>query len=166
MVGGSAVLKLVALTGAVACATVGLGVGCLASNTGQRQVPLDSLETATIEVNGNALRVWLAKTDAQRTEGLMFVTDADIADDQGMLFIFDEEQYLSFWMRNTYISLDIAFARSDGEIVKIHQMPPLTLESFPSIEPARFALEVKAGTFARLGIQEGDRLIIPDDVLK
>ena len=53
-----------------------------------------------------------------------------------------------------------------GRIVKTHTMPPLTLQTFPSIEPAMFALEVKAGTFEKLGIAEGDQIIIPEEVLK
>ncbi|MBN2446412.1 MAG: DUF192 domain-containing protein [Phycisphaerae bacterium] len=163
------VAKTILIVSIAAVAMLGLGMGCLStseSNSAQREFPLDTLETATIQVGDNQLTVWLAKTDAQRSEGLMHLSADEIPDDQGMLFIFDQEQYLSFWMRNTYISLDIAFARSDGEIVTIHQMPPLTLQSYPSVEPARFALEMKAGAFERLGISEGMRLVIPDDVLK
>jgi uncharacterized membrane protein (UPF0127 family) len=80
--------------------------------------------------------------------------------------VFDEEAYRGFWMLNTITPLDIAFARSDGTIVKTWQMPPLTIETFPSLEPAMFALEMKAGAFARLGIKEGDTLVLPPDVFK
>jgi uncharacterized membrane protein (UPF0127 family) len=82
-----------------------------------------------------------------------------------MLFVFDNERIRGFWMRNTIAPLDIAFARMNGTIVKIWQMPVLTLRTFSSIEPAMYALEVKQGTFERLGIKEGDRLEIPADVL-
>jgi hypothetical protein len=95
----------------------------------------------------------------------MFVPPEEIADDQGMLFVFSDESIRGFWMRNTITPLDIAFARMDGTIVKIWQMPPRTLQTFSSIEPAMFALEVKQGTFGRLGIKEGDRLDIPPEVL-
>jgi uncharacterized membrane protein (UPF0127 family) len=54
----------------------------------------------------------------------------------------------------------------DGTIVAIHTMPPLTLQTFSSIEPAMFALEVKSGILGKLGVQEGDKLVIPDDVFK
>jgi uncharacterized membrane protein (UPF0127 family) len=53
----------------------------------------------------------------------------------------------------------------NGTIVKIWQMPPGTLRTFSSIEPAMFALEVKQGTFERLGIHEGDRIDIPRELL-
>lgn len=142
--------------------------GCVggAGEEGPRQFPLDTLQTSQVQVKGNTFRTWLALTPDQQTEGLMHVSESEIADDQGMLFVFPDEQIRGFWMKNTIIPLDIAFARMDGTIVAIHTMPPLTLRTFSSIEPAMFALEVKAGTFARLGIVEGDVLRIPDDVFK
>lgn len=132
----------------------------------RREFPLDSLPTSTVTVNGHTIRVWLALDPARQAEGLMFVPSSEIEDDQGMLFVFPEERMLGFWMLNTIAPLDIAYARFDGTIVKIWQMPPQTLQSFPSVEPAMFALEVKQGTLARLGVKEGDRLTIPPDVFK
>lgn len=96
----------------------------------------------------------------------MYVPEREIADDQGMLFVFPDERYLGFWMKNTITPLDIAYARMDGTIVTTHTMPILTLQTYPSYEPAMFALEVKAGTFERLGIAAGDRIDIPDEVFK
>lgn len=157
--------------------------GCIgdpaAGGSAQRQFPLATLRTASLTVGPQAttgqsardvpqhsFRVWIADTPDKQQEGLMFVPAEEIADDQGMLFVFPDERLRGFWMKNTITSLDIAFARFDGTIVAIHTMPPLTLQTFSSIEPAMFALEVKAGTFARLGIREGDRIAIPDDVLR
>lgn len=131
-----------------------------------RKFPLDTLPTALIAVDGQSIPVYLALTAETREEGLMYVGDDDLGDDEGMLFVFPQERRLSFWMRNTYIPLDLAYARADGEIVTIHQMPPLTLQSFLATEPALFALEMKAGAFERLGIEVGDQLSVPDDVLK
>jgi uncharacterized membrane protein (UPF0127 family) len=137
----------------------------------QRRYPLDSLATATVTIDNQVLSVWLAQEfDEKRPgvvqEGLMHVPSSEIADGQGMLFVFSDEQVRGFWMRNTIAPLDIAFARMDGTIVKIWQMPPLTFQTFSSIEPAMFALEVKQGTFQRLGIAESDRILIPADVFK
>lgn len=151
---------------------LGLGVGgCVGAppsdnggsdSAARRKFPLDSLPTKTITVRQHAIRAWLATTPEQQQEGLMFVTAEEIADDQGMLFVFPSERELGFWMKNTVTALDIAFARADGTIVSIYTMPPLTLETFPSIEPCLYALEVKAGTFARLGVQEGDQILVPE----
>jgi uncharacterized membrane protein (UPF0127 family) len=135
-----------------------------------REFPLDSLPTATVTIGQHTLRVWLAEEgDPERPgvvqEGMMHVASAEIGDDHGMLFVFPDERLRGFWMKNTIAPLDIAFARMNGTIVMIWQMPPLTLRTFSSIEPAMFALEVKQGTFARLGVQEGDRIEIPPELL-
>jgi uncharacterized membrane protein (UPF0127 family) len=110
--------------------------------------------------------VWVANGPDEREEGLMWASADEIADDQGMLFVFPDEAYRGFWMKNTITPLDIAFARMNGAIVAIHTMPPLTLQTFPSLEPAMFALEMKAGSFERLGIKVGDHLDAPLDVFK
>lgn len=152
------------------------GFGCIGS-TGEgsanstssalrRRFPLDTLPTSTVSINGHEFRVWLALGPDEREEGLMWVPQGEIAADQGMLFVFPEERYQSFWMKNTITPLDIAYARFNGTIITTHTMPTLTRQTFPSYEPAMFALEVKAGTFERLGIREGDRMDIPDDVFK
>lgn len=165
--------------GAWACAVLlALALpGCVGSNSNgnsnsgdkrrsdqYRSHPLDSLPTATIQYQDKTIRVWVANTESTRTEGLMHVPASEIADDQGMLFVFEEESLRGFWMKDTITSLDIAFARADGTIVKTHQMPPLTLSNFPSIEPAQFALEMKAGAFARYGIVAGGKLVIPQEI--
>ena len=136
-----------------------------------RSYPLDSLATADVSASGHTFRVWLAQDfDTSRpgivSEGLMHVPPEEIADDEGMLFVFSDERVRSFWMLNTLTPLDVAFARSDGEIVRIAQMQPQTLDLHSSIEPAMFALELKQGTFAGLGIAEGDRLVFPAEVFK
>jgi len=160
-------------------ASIGGCIGSTGSNAGGaaegssdalRQYPLGTLPTSTVTINEHVFRVWLAQEfDPHRPgvqqEGLMFVRPQEIADDEGMLFVFSDERIRSFWMRNTIVPLDIAFARFDGTIVSIRQMPPLTWQSFSSIEPAMFALEVKQGTLARLGIRVGDRMAIPDAAL-
>jgi uncharacterized membrane protein (UPF0127 family) len=136
-----------------------------------RRHDLDTLATSTVTIGKHVFRVWLAQDfDRERPgvvqEGLMHVPPEEIADDQGMLFVFRDERIRSFWMLNTITPLDIAYARSDGTIVTIRQMPAQTIRSFGSIEPAMFALEVKHGTFERLGIAEGDTMVIPAEVIE
>ncbi len=176
----SAVLMLMGLTSGCIGSSNGAGSGSAqndatapASDAGNsstlvalRKFPLDTLATSTVTIDDDTFRVWLALTSDQTQEGLMYVPAEDIAADQGMLFVFDRDGFRAFWMKNRVTPLDIAFIRSDGTIVKTHTMPALTLQTFPSIEPARFALEVKAGTFVKLGIRAGDRVDIPADVFK
>lgn len=155
-----------AAAGGASSGTSGSGGAGRVSSSQYRKFPLDTLPISTLTVKGHAIRAWLAISDEQHQEGLMYVPADEIADDQGMLFVFDNEWFRSFWMKNTITSLDIAFIKADGTIVKTHTMPPLTTQSFPSVEPAMFALEVKAGTWERLGIGVGDKVDIPRDVFK
>ena len=168
LVAGAAAMPLLAMTGGCIGSANGTGSGAGSGQASSelRQFPLDTLRTATISINGHEFRVWLAEETDQHLEGMMYVSEDEIADDQGMLFVFPDERLHAFWMKNTITPLDIAYTRMNGTIVKTWTMTPLTLQSYPSIEPAMFALEVKAGTFEQLGIREGDRIAIPDEVFK
>lgn len=102
----------------------------------------------------------LADTDAKRAEGLMFRTK--MAADQGMLFDFKREQPVWFWMKNTYLSLDMIFVKADGTILSIAaDTTPLSEATVPSGGPVRFVFEVVAGTAKRLGVKPGDRIAHP-----
>ena len=126
---------------------------------------LSAMKLVTIEIVGRtSYTSYVADTDTTRQLGLMNVTEDELPADHGMIFVFGFDQLQSFWMRNTIIPLDIAYIRSDGTIVKLHTMEPLNEMGYPSVEPARFALEVRAGQFAQWGITEGDQVIIPSDL--
>lgn len=140
---------------------------------------LEQMPTAVVRIREHAFLVWLALSEGEQERGLMFVPAdrlADVPPDpsaglpegarRGMLFVFDQEHPRSFWMHNTIAPLDVAFIRNDGTIVKTHTMAPLETRLYPSVEPARFALEVRAGLFAELGIGPGDKVEIPPEVLK
>jgi uncharacterized membrane protein (UPF0127 family) len=104
--------------------------------------------------------VEVADTDAKREEGLMFRTQ--MAPEHGMLFDFKREQPVWFWMKNTYLSLDMIFVRADGTILSIAEnTTPLSEALVPSGGPVRFVFEVVGGTARRLGITAGDRLVHP-----
>ena len=77
-----------------------------------------------------------------------------------MLFIFTHEQRLNFWMKNTYIPLSIAYISIDGKINEIYDMKPLDISiTYPSNLPAKYALEVNQGWFARNNISKNCRII-------
>jgi uncharacterized protein len=123
--------------------------------------PVQAAGQATIEIvssNGvHAFNVELATNDAERERGLMF--RKSLPEGQGMLFDFKRDQPVSFWMHNTYISLDMIFISSDGRIVHIAQnAKPLSDDLIPSTAPVRAVLEVIAGTAQKLGIATGDRV--------
>lgn len=127
---------------------------------------LSSMQTVPIPITGRTTyTAYVADRDETRMLGLMNITEAELPADHGMIFVFDVDHAMSFWMRNTIISLDIAYIRSDGTIVKTYTMEPLNENGYPSIEPARFALEVRGGQFAQWGIVAGDHLEIPPELL-
>ena len=145
--------------------------GCRQAATSDNRNELDSMQKARITAKGKTFEVWLALTPLQQERGLMQVTEGQLTPLQdgtqrGMLFVFSDERQLSFWMYNTIIPLDIAYIRADGEIVSRYTMAPLETRLYPSVEPAQFALEVRAGSLDELGIGAGDRVEIPDSVLK
>ena len=100
--------------------------------------------------------VEIAATDTERERGLMGRTA--LAEDAGMLFVFDREQQLSFWMKDTLIPLSIAYINESGRIVDIQDMQPLDETLHPSTEPAKYALEVNGGFFVARGIQVGHKV--------
>ena len=107
-----------------------------------------------------AFNVEVALSPKDRSRGLMY--RRSLADDAGMLFDFGEEQFVTMWMRNTYVSLDMLFIAEDGTIGHIAtETTPLSDTIIPSRVDARFVLEIKAGTSRRLGIQPGDKVSGP-----
>ena len=100
--------------------------------------------------------VEIANNDASREQGLMF--RAFMPPDRGMLFEFDRNEPVSFWMKNTVIPLSVAFIDAKGQIVSIHEMLPHTDNPHCAASPARYALEMNAGWFRAKGIQRGIRI--------
>lgn len=104
------------------------------------------------------LDIYLALDNAQRARGLMHVRE--LPPTTGMLFVYQPDSRISMWMKNTYISLDMVFARHDGTVSSVaRNTEPLSLRSVASIEPVMFVLELNAGTAERLSIDENSRLI-------
>jgi uncharacterized protein len=122
----------------------------------------DTLEQDTLEIVSasgvHAFTVELAVNDQERERGLMF--RKELPEGQGMLFDFQHDQPVAFWMHNTYISLDMIFIRGDGRIARIEEnAKPESDRLIPSGTPVRAVLEVIAGTAAQLGIKPGDRVV-------
>lgn len=112
------------------------------------------------KVNNDTLRtidVEFATNDKERAQGLM--DRKSMTDTQGMLFIFSKPEEQSFWMKNTYISLDIIYLNGKKEIVSIQKYTtPLSEESLPSFEKAQYVLEVNAGFCDKYHIAYGDKI--------
>ncbi len=103
--------------------------------------------------------LWVEVADRPDTRQIGLMFRKKLPEDEGMLFIFEESQMLDFWMKNTYLPLDIAFISSSGIIINIESMKPLDEgPRYRSQSPARYALEVNQGWFARRGIKPGDKI--------
>lgn len=110
------------------------------------------------ESGNHAFMVELAETADQRARGLMFRKELD--DDAGMLFDFKQSGPVQFWMKNTFVSLDMIFIRENGIVARVTEnTKPLSTRTVPSGEPIRYVLEVVAGTSARIGLKPGDRVL-------
>jgi len=100
------------------------------------------------------ITVEIARTDEEKEQGLMH--RKELPDGKGMIFVYDRDQQMSFWMKNTLIPLSIAYIASDGRIVDIMDMRPLDLSSVKSSRMVRYALETPQGWFERAGVKAGD----------
>lgn len=101
--------------------------------------------------------VEIARTEEAKSQGLMF--RRSLGDREGMLFFYDSEQYISMWMKNTYIPLDMIFIKQDGRVHRVAEhTEPFSEKVIGSGEPVLAVLEVKAGTARALGIAPGDRI--------
>lgn len=112
------------------------------------------LHTAT---GDHVFTVEVVDTPESRAQGLMF--RQSLAPDAGMLFDFKQERPVSFWMRNTFIPLDMIFIRSDGTVANVHvNAIPHDPTGIPSDGPVTFVLEIAGGRSQELTLRAGDRV--------
>lgn len=118
-----------------------------------------SLSKIEVSIHGIVLKAEVARTEAERERGLMF--RKSLGETEGMLFVFEKDEHLTFWMKDTSLPLSIAFLSSEGKILEIEDMQPYSLEQIRSRFSARYALEVAQGAFRRIGAKEGDVVVLP-----
>lgn len=146
--------RLFAAAAFVICAAISFWPAC----------PVAAADPNTLEIVSktgvHVFTVEIAANDEQRAQGLMH--RKELPEGRGMLFDFQREQEVSFWMKNTYMPLDMIFIRGDGRILRIAaETTPLSTEPVPSRGPVRAVLEVIGGTAHKLGIAPGDRVAHP-----
>ncbi|WP_051504363.1 DUF192 domain-containing protein [Sphingomonas jaspsi] len=141
------------MTTAACSAAPGSSASLGQSPAGLEQVPL------TIVSSGKTHRftVEVAASPQEQQTGLMY--RQEMARDHGMIFPFDEVRIASFWMKNTYIPLDLIFVRKDGSIANIAENAvPMSLEPIYSDGDVAAVLEINGGESAELGIKAGDKV--------
>ena len=123
---------------------------CLAG-AAQAQLPV-----VEVSAGMHRIRAELADTFPRRMQGLMH--RESLAPNAGMLFVFDDSGIHCMWMKNTLIPLSVAFIDEAGAIVNIADMQPHDEQSHCAAKPARYALEMERGWFAKRGIKPGAKL--------
>jgi uncharacterized membrane protein (UPF0127 family) len=108
---------------------------------------------AWVIFGSDTVRAEVADTPQLRERGLMHRTE--LGEHEGMLFVYSSEAPRAFWMRDTYIPLDIAFLDAGQVVVDLQAMEPETEVLHESRVPAMFALEVNQGWFQRHGVEVG-----------
>jgi uncharacterized membrane protein (UPF0127 family) len=132
----------------------------MAANAQGQSLPADPVPLVAETASGEkSFTIEVADDPAERSTGLMF--RKDMADDHGMLFVFEQTQPVSFWMKNTPLPLDLIFIGQDGTVLDVRQGEPFSESAISPDEPARFVLELKAGTAKKAGIVDGTELRHP-----
>lgn len=130
------------------------------------EIPQPELPARPVVIEGSEgevrVEAEIAEGTSETSRGLM--AREELGENEGMLFVFDSEQPLNFIMENTLIPLSIAYMDSEGRIVNILDMEPLSEETYSSEEPAQYALEVNQGFFEENGVEVGDEVNIPENL--
>ena len=124
-----------------------------------KKLPVKDIKIIRQDGSEFIVKAEIAEKPEDRNHG--FMERKNIPDGTGMLFIFDRDQLLSFWMKNTPHPLSIAYIDSKGKIRNIFDMNPYSTDSIKSTVSVRYALEVPQGWYKKNGITEGDTVILP-----
>lgn len=142
-------------------------LGCVQSNpivpAQNSDLPLtpSAVELPSVCVKEKCVHVQLAQTQSEKERGLMGVTA--LTDQEGMLFLWQEEGSYPFWMKGTLIPLDIVWIQADGTIVDIATLQPCQADPCPAHFPAgnaSYVLETNAGLMTKWGAKVGDRATV------
>ncbi|MGN6370617.1 MAG: DUF192 domain-containing protein [Phycisphaerae bacterium] len=121
-------------------------------------------DTVAATIKGKPFTLEIADTEPKRERGLMFRNS--VAADHGMIFLFDAPDNYRFWMKNTYIPLDIIFVDAGGKVIDIEPREARDETSMGPDAPASYVIELNAGTAKNIGLSRGDHIDIPEKLLK
>jgi uncharacterized membrane protein (UPF0127 family) len=112
-----------------------------------------TFQTTSLTIGVHLIRAEVAITDEERARGLMY--REQLGHNDGMVFRFVNNGKVCMWMKNTLVPLSVAFIDEDGAILNIEDMAPQTLDPHCAKKPARYALEMNRGWFAKRNIKPG-----------
>lgn len=121
---------------------------------------LRALSRRWVKTPKTSIPVWVMDTESKRAEGMMFLTNKEVKDTEGMLFVFPDESPRSFWMRNTILPLDICYLTKSGKVLNVAKARPYDESPVPSSGSATYVLELKLGMASKLGVKPGVTLKI------
>lgn len=155
-------VRFVALVAGIVLPLALLAAAC--SGDDVPALPQTPTAKVTIEGGGKSatLTVEIAATEAQREQGLMLRQEMD--EDRGMLFLFAADTSIGFWMKNTYVPLDIAYIAADGTVLDVHAARPLDETLIKPAGPYRYTIEANEGWFARHGLGPGANVRLPGNL--
>ncbi|MBM3869343.1 MAG: DUF192 domain-containing protein [Verrucomicrobia bacterium] len=144
---------LVALLAACQKPAAGPGAGAAVDPTESGR-PQPKLPTVKLWLGAHEVVAEVARTPVEHQVGMMWRTN--MAELEGMIFIFDEPDRRAFWMRNTLVPLDIAYLASDGTLLEVHAGQPRNEAQLPSeSDRVQFVLEMRQGWFQRNNVKPG-----------
>jgi len=145
------------------CLLSGSGLVVTGCDTPQSQTQpspgSQSLPPIKMKIKDRVLDIEVARTPKEHEIGLM--KRDSMPENHGMIFVFEEEKPLQFWMKDTRIPLDIMYLDAKGKVVSVAQMQPYDLTGISSEVDAEYAIELNAGMIKKLGIKSGDVIEIP-----
>ena len=122
------------------------------------------VDPGPVPLQSTLFTIEVADTDPKRERGLMF--RESMADDHGMIFLFDVADKYPFWMKNTDIPLDIVYLDDKCKVVDFHTMKPHDETPTPPDSPALYAIELNAGMVKKLNLAKGDLITLPEKLIK
>ena len=131
--------------------SIGLIISLISSAHAQTPMPRMELTAGFYRIEAE-----VAANQTNRMQGLMH--RRSMQPNEGMIFVFTQEERHCMWMRNTFLPLSVAFLDSEGRILNIENMEPQTEDNHCARKPARYALEMNLGWFAQRGIKPGTKL--------
>jgi uncharacterized membrane protein (UPF0127 family) len=148
----------------VLAATLAAALGTVQAREGVLPLSAFPRERIAIETRKSFRRqvfvAWRADTPRTREQGLMFVRDEQMRADEAMIFVYEPPEFVSMWMKNTVLSLDMLFVDRRGCVVTVRERAtPGSLDNIGSGYPVTLVVELRAGTVATHGIAVGDRVV-------
>ncbi|MDR2014537.1 MAG: DUF192 domain-containing protein [Azoarcus sp.] len=130
-----------------------LAMGAFLAATGAADA---QVQWVSLEAGKHRIEAEVAANEQARNFGLMY--RSHLPPGQGMIFVYPSPTRICMWMKNTLIPLSVAFLDEEGRILNIEDMTPHSEESHCAVKPARHALEMNQGWFARHGVKAGERI--------